>query len=1135
MAESYYDVAIIGAGPVGCVTALAFSKLRRARVLLLEANPRACQRLAGEWLHPPAVEIMRELGVEVPVHHDTGRGFAVFPDDGSETMVLPYSSGRGVSVEHSCLVELLRARVKARVADGDIEYVQGRALSIAGQKLTYQTGSEERSATAALIVGAAGRSVHKLLGTTEQNTASYSRMAGVLLECPLPDREMPHEGYGHIFLGGPGPVLAYRLSRRHVRMCLDVPSKLRMGRNREAVLWDAFAPVLPETLRRPFLVALQQGELSWATNQIRPRADFGRDGLALVGDAAGHHHPLTAVGMTLGFQDAIALARAKSWNAYRKERMRKSRVPEMLAVALYEVFADTSDEVMAIRQAVYAMWRRYPGERRRTMAFLAAQDAHPLRFGSSFVRAVGLAASGLAKNGVASGQWSHVAKVSRELTDRVRWLLAGALRLTAAKPFTETRSADEEYGGALRATGATAEVFEHPATTRQAARRALAQAEPSIALERAIRALKRQQRPDGSWEGECVWCPMLVAQYVLMCHLTDTPIDEQRRVRILTNFAFTRLSSGTWGLHDLSEPYLFTTALVYVAARILGVDKDSPLLARAGAFIAAEGGVEAIPSWGKFWLALVGLYEWEGVNPVLPEVWQLPKWMPLHPSNYYCHTRLIYLGMASLYGERFAIRDESLNDQLRAELFPMGYSNVDFKAARKKLRADEIHTQPSAALKIAYDALMVLDRSHTPGRRRAIRAKLREHIRFELSSSDYTCISPVSGLLNILALWRHDPDDDDLRRALARFDGWMWEDDVAGTRVAGARSASWDTSFAVQALIAASPHFDVTSSLERADAFLETQQIRKPAVDRDYRDFYRIDPVGGYCFAGVWHGWPVSDCTAEAMCARIESPVGSATEEQMTLAARFVLRCQNSDGGFGSYESGGEVPLEWLNPAEMFGDSMTEHSYGECTASCTAALATFRKRYPGVLDDEIDTAVARAERCVRSAQRPDGAWSGAWGIHFTYGTMFGVRGLMASGAPVQDPAIRKGCRWLKAHQRPDGGWGEHHTSCLTDRYTEEDHSQVVQTAWALTTLLEACDPDWDAIERAAHFLVSVQPENGKWAQPEPCGVFFHTALIDYPLYKQYFPIWALGLYETRRLARLKLLPASPPVAARVSM
>ena len=32
------------------------------------------------------------------------------------------------------------------------------------------------------------------------------------------------------------------------------------------------------------------------------------------------------------------------------------------------------------------------------------------------------------------------------------------------------------------------------------------------------------------------------------------------------------------------------------------------------------------------------------------------------------------------------------------------------------------------------------------------------------------------------------------------------------------------------------------------------------------------------------------------------------------------------------------------------------------------------------------------------------------------------------------------------------------------------------------------------------------------------GVFFRTALLDYVLYRQYFPLHALGLYEQRRRA-----------------
>src|SRR5262245_45462876 len=109
-----YDVAIIGAGPVGCVTALAFAR-EGASVLLLEANPRASQRLAGEWLHRPAVDILHELDAYPSgITHPKGGGFAVFPDDGSEPMVLPYhEASRGLSIEHAVLVEALRARCQS--------------------------------------------------------------------------------------------------------------------------------------------------------------------------------------------------------------------------------------------------------------------------------------------------------------------------------------------------------------------------------------------------------------------------------------------------------------------------------------------------------------------------------------------------------------------------------------------------------------------------------------------------------------------------------------------------------------------------------------------------------------------------------------------------------------------------------------------------------------------------------------------------------------------------------------------------------------------------------------------------------------------------------------------------------------
>src|SRR5262249_44216170 len=145
--------------------------------------------------------------------------------------------------------------------------------------------------------------------------------------------------------------------------------------------------------------------------------------------------------------------------------------------------------------------------------------------------------------------------------------------------------------------------------------------------------------------------------------------------------------------------------------------------------------------------------------------------------------------------------------------------------------------------------------SHAP-RDGAIR-KLREHIRFELRATEFTCISPRSGLLNVIALPAADPGGDRARRALGAVPAWIWEDDERGTRVAGARSATWDSGLASQALAAASEHESVAETLVRADRYLASQQIRAswPEAAR----FHRTDPRGGYCFSEASHGWPVSD------------------------------------------------------------------------------------------------------------------------------------------------------------------------------------------------------------------------------------------------------------------------------------
>jgi hypothetical protein len=55
---------------------------------------------------------------------------------------------------------------------------------------------------------------------------------------------------------------------------------------------------------------------------------------------------------------------------------------------------------------------------------------------------------------------------------------------------------------------------------------------------------------------------------------------------------------------------------------------------------------------------------------------------------------------------------------------------------------------------------------------------------------------------------------------------------------------------------------------------------------------------------------------------------------------------------------------------------------------------------------------------------------GSWGVCFTYGTWFGMKGLLAAGRSYETSAsIRSACDFLLSKQLASGGWGESYLSC----------------------------------------------------------------------------------------------------------
>jgi lanosterol synthase len=653
--------------------------------------------------------------------------------------------------------------------------------------------------------------------------------------------------------------------------------------------------------------------------------------------------------------------------------------------------------------------------------------------------------------------------------------------------------------------------------------RELVQPSPvSPELTRGIAYLTSVQRPTGAVAGEVVWCPVITAQYILVAYLVGRAIPPGRRGRLLRQLAAWQRPEGGWGLHADSGSYVFVTTLVYVALRLLGTPAEDERCRRARAWLRANGGVGAIPSWGKLWLAMLNLYAYEGVHPVLPELWLLPEFLPIHPRRWYCHTRLIYLGFSYLYGVRLQTATTPVLEALRGELYDAPYSEIDFATLRSALAPTDLYARPSWLLRQLYRLFGAFERRCPPAlRRRALRRAL-SLIVAHGRQSDHVAISPVSGLLNVLAL--HHAGHPDFAPAFRGLDYWAWSDDAEGERFAGARSDTWDTAFAVQAICEGPAAGRAADFLRGAARYFREAQLREEVPD--YARHYRDPQRGGFCFGDARQGWPVSDCTAEAVSAlaglgdRV-SMSESPAPEMIADALRFILTRQNPDGGWSSFERRrGPVWLDRLNSAEMFGDCMIERSYIECTGSCLQALRHTLDRFGEILPARDRSAAARAIRrgaaFLRRRQGPDGSWPGFWGVHHTYGTLFAVVGLRAAGVPPTDPALKRAGRWLVATRLPDGGWGESWQGCLRRRPLPAERSQVIMTSWALIALLKAGYEGpgvGEAVEGGVRLLRERQLPDGNWPEEQVAGVFFATAMLHYRLYRSYFPVWALGLFE----------------------
>ncbi|MFC1227097.1 MULTISPECIES: squalene--hopene cyclase [Streptomyces] len=637
------------------------------------------------------------------------------------------------------------------------------------------------------------------------------------------------------------------------------------------------------------------------------------------------------------------------------------------------------------------------------------------------------------------------------------------------------------------------------------------------AMRRATGFLLSRQDEQGWWKGDLETNVTMDAEDLLLRQFLGILEEETTRAAALFIRGEQR-EDGTWATFHGGPGDLSATIEAYVALRLAGDPPDAPHMARAAAWVRDRGGVAASRVFTRIWLALFGWWKWEDLPELPPELIWFPSWVPLNIYDFGCWARQTIVPLTIVSAER----------PVRPAPFPL----------------DELHTDPARpnppgrmAPVISWDgAFQRLDRGlHALRRavpRRLRRAAMNTAARWIIERQEndgcWGGIQPPA-VYSVIALHLlgYDLNHPVMRAGLRSLDRFaVWREDGA-RMIEACQSPVWDTCLATIALADAGLPADHPQLVRAADWMLGEQVVRPGdwSVRRP-----GLTP-GGWAFEFHNDNYPDIDDTAEVVLAlrRVEHHDPERVDNAIGRGVRWNLGMQSRNGAWGAFDVDNTSPFPNRLPFCDFGEVIDPPS-ADVTAHVVEMLAVEGLAH--------DPRTRRGIRWLLAEQEPDGSWFGRWGVNYLYGTGSVVPALVAAGFPGSHPAIRRAVSWLESVQNDDGGWGEDLRSYRDSReWSGRGASTPSQTGWALMALLAAGEKESAAVERGITWLAATQHEDGSWDEPYFTGTGFPWDFsINYHLYRQVFPLTALGRYvngepfaepPARRTAGV---PAVQPVA-----
>jgi squalene-hopene/tetraprenyl-beta-curcumene cyclase len=623
------------------------------------------------------------------------------------------------------------------------------------------------------------------------------------------------------------------------------------------------------------------------------------------------------------------------------------------------------------------------------------------------------------------------------------------------------------------------------------------------AITAATRALLRSQRSDGHWVFELEADSTIPAEYVLLKHYLDEPLDAALEEKFAVYLRRQQGGHGGWPLFYDGDFDMSASVKAYFALKMIGDSPEAPHMVRARQAILSRGGAKHSNVFTRILLALYRVMKWTSV-PVMPvEIVLLPRWFPFHLSKVSYWGRTVIVPLLVLR----ALKPGAKN--------PRGVTIDElFTENPREIGPPERAPHQGVIWFTLFRGIDAVLRAAEPWfpvslRRRAI-ARAVDFVTERLNGEDglgaiYPAIANSVMMFEALGFPKDHPDAAVARAAVDRLV-------VMSDREAYCQpcvSPVWDTALACHALLESGDEA-AAAGAGRGLQWLLPKQILD--VKGDWAAGRPNVRPGGWAFQYANPHYPDLDDTAVVVMALDRMRKRQPTREYETAIARareWIEGLLSRNGGWGAFDA--DNTHHYLNNIP-FADhgALLDPPSEDVTARCISMLAQLGER------PQTNPMLRAAVDFLRDTQLRDGSWYGRWGMNYIYGTWSALCALNAAGLDRESDLVRSAADWLIRIQNPDGGWGEDGASYkIGYRGYERAPSTASQTAWALLGLMAAGRAADQAVVRGIAHLARTQNQDGFWTEPRFTATGFPRVFyLRYHGYRRYFPLWALARYRT---------------------